>query len=115
VTILRSGEIALLETVEFGFQLNGATGLVGVEEVANLFLDGISRRVVLHDHVHEVISKRGVNPHEDSEIGLNPGRIVGTRIVGVNVAEKIKTVENDAERAALAPKGGGLHIKSYRN
>jgi hypothetical protein len=95
--------------------LNGATTFVGVEEITDLLPDGVRRRVVLHDHVHEVIGERGINPHEDSDIRLHPGGIVGAWIVGVDVRKQIETLENDAERIMLAQDKSGLHVKSNGN
>lgn len=88
--------------------------LVGVE-VADLLLDGVGRQVVLHDHVHEVIGESGMNPHEDGEVGLHPGGVVGSRIVGVNMRPQIETPKNNAKIIAPATIGCGLHVKSYGN
>jgi hypothetical protein len=36
-----------------------------------------------------------MDPHKDSKIRLNPGRIIWARIVGVNMAEKIEPAKDD--------------------
>jgi hypothetical protein len=90
--------------------LDSAASLVDVEEISDMLPDGLGRRIVLHDHIHEVVGEGGMNPHEDSEIGLQPGGVVRARIVGFDVAEEIKTAEYDAEGIPPAPEGGRLYV-----
>jgi hypothetical protein len=53
--------------------------------------------------------------HEDGEICLHLGGVVGARVVGLDMQEHIKAPKDDAERVAPTLKGGGKHVKSDGN
>jgi hypothetical protein len=62
--------------------------------------------------LHEVVGERGMKPHEDGEVSLDPSGVVGARGVVVPVRQHIKMSEGDAEGIPPAPVGIGLHIIS---
>jgi hypothetical protein len=107
-------EIALLEAMELDLELNNTALFVVVEEVADL-LRRVCRRLVLHDHIHHVISKGGMDPHEDSQVSLDPSDIIGARRIFIDVRKKVKPTKNDAKSGSPTPERGGEHIKSDRN
>lgn len=62
VIVSRGRHVTLLEAVELGLELNCAGFLVVAEEIADRLTHRVGPRFVLHDHIHEVVGERGVDP-----------------------------------------------------
>ena len=92
--------------------MNGVTQLVGVEEGFNLHPDRACRGVLRHHHVHKIVGKGGMQPHDDGEISLHIVW-VGGALICVNVSTKIVLTKHSADEEILQTMiTGGVHIKN---
>ena len=105
----------MFEAVEFGLQMHGTAWFVVGEEVPDLVPRREGRGVRFHHHIHQVVTEGSMDPHENREVLLGPGWIVGEGIVDVDMVAQIEPAEDDVEEVAPATVAVRLHVEGDRH